>query len=181
MNQSSDDTSRILVIDDNELIHEDFRKILCATTPAAQSVDDMAAALLGGAPAADPSRTFEVDAASQGRDGVAMAQKAVENGSPYTVAFVDVRMPPGWDGIETIEHLWKVDPEIQTVICTAYSDFSADNILQRLGVTDRLLILKKPFDVSEVLLLASTLSAKWRLVRATAAFTESMVERAFAN
>ena len=66
------------------------------------------------------------------------------------MAFIDVRMPPGWDGIETTGRIWEVDPEIQVVICTAFSDYSPDEMLAKLGRSDRLLILKKPFDNVEV-------------------------------
>jgi DNA-binding LytR/AlgR family response regulator len=79
------------------------------------------------------------------------------------MAFVDMRMPPGWDGIETTLRIWELDPRVQIVICTAYSDRSWEDILGRLGRSDRLLILKKPFDNIEVLQLASALTEKWRL------------------
>ena len=81
------------------------------------------------------------------------------------MAFVDMRMPPGWDGVETIERLWRIDPQVQVVICTAYSDHAWEDVLARLDVQDRLLILKKPFDMIEVSQLARTLTAKWTLAR----------------
>jgi light-regulated signal transduction histidine kinase (bacteriophytochrome) len=81
------------------------------------------------------------------------------------MAFVDMRMPPGWDGVETIERLWRIDPNVQVVICTAYSDHPWEEVLARLDVQDRLLIVKKPFDVIEVSQLARTLTAKWALAR----------------
>ncbi|MBH0202209.1 MAG: hypothetical protein HP496_07935, partial [Nitrospira sp.] len=84
---------------------------------------------------------------------------------PYAVAFVDMRMPPGWDGLETIERMWEVDPEIQAVICTAYTDHSWDDIIRRLGYDDRLLILQKPFSSVEVSQLAASLTTKWNLAR----------------
>jgi diguanylate cyclase (GGDEF)-like protein len=88
-------------------------------------------------------------------------------------------MPPGWDGIETTAKIWEIDPELQVVICTAYSDYSWDEISAKLGLTDRLLILKKPFDLVEVTQLATALSEKWML-RSTArlklAELEKMVE-----
>ena len=84
---------------------------------------------------------------------------------PYAVAFVDVRMPPGWDGVETAERIWRECPEVEIVICTAYSDYSWDEIIAKLGHTDRLLILKKPFDNVEVIQLASSLTTKWGLAR----------------
>jgi len=72
-----------------------------------------------------------------------------------------MRMPPGWDGVETISRLWQADPSLQVVICTAYSDYSWDQIVEKLGITDRLLILKKPFDDAEVCQLASAMTGKW--------------------
>ena len=154
---------RILLIDDVAAIHDDFRKILAAG-PADGGLDAAEAALFGQvAPASRDN--YELDSAYQGRDGVAMAEAAVRAGLPYAMAFVDMRMPPGWDGVETIERLWKADPHVQVVICTAYSDHPWEEVLARLDVQDRLLIIKKPFDMIEVSQLARTLTAKWDLAR----------------
>jgi len=172
---------RVLVVDDNEAIHQDFRKIFINKDSTTAALDEAMSTLFGTESDQVDLPTFDIDSAYQGREGVALVERAVEEGRPYTVAFVDVRMPPGWDGIETVQRMWKVDPGIQVVICTAYSDYSADAILRRLGLTDRLLILKKPFDCSEVLLMATTLNEKWNLARAAGAFTEVMLERAFEN
>jgi diguanylate cyclase (GGDEF)-like protein len=79
-----------------------------------------------------------------------------------------MRMPPGWDGLQTIQRLWEADPQLEVVICTAYSDYSWEEILQKLGMTDRLLILKKPFDPAEVSQLAASLSEKWTLKKQAA-------------
>ena len=76
-------------------------------------------------------------------------------------------MPPGLDGIQTTTKLWEIDPDLQVVICTAYSDYSWDQMLGRLGHTDRLVLLKKPFDTLEVLQLAGALTEKWRLLQET--------------
>jgi signal transduction histidine kinase len=79
------------------------------------------------------------------------------------MALVDVRMPPGWDGVETTAHIWQKYPDLQVVICTAYSDYSWEMMLKKLGYSDRLVILKKPFDNIEVLQLAISMTEKWRL------------------
>src|SRR4029079_5300317 len=92
-----------------------------------------------------------------------LVRQSVREGRPYAVAFVDVRMPPGWDGIETVQHIWAEFPELECVLCTAYSDYSWDEIVDRLGQCGRLLILKKPFDNIEVRQLASALTQKWAL------------------
>jgi two-component system sensor histidine kinase/response regulator len=94
-----------------------------------------------------------------------MVQRALAEGRPYAMAFMDVRMPPGWDGIETTARIWAVDPDLQIVICTAYSDYSWGETIARLGQSDRLVILKKPFDNVEALQLATALTEKWELGR----------------
>lgn len=154
---------RILLVDDTASIHANFRKILTAR-PATQRLDEIEAAL-GGPPVAAPDEGFELDCAFQGREGLAMVEAAVQARRPYALAFVDMRMPPGWDGLETVERLWQADPRLQVVICTAYSDHPWEEVLERLDVQDRLLIVKKPFDMIEVSQLARSLTAKWSLAR----------------
>ena len=155
---------RVLVIDDSRAIHDDFRKIL-QPGDETQDLDTARASLFGGEPLVKALLRFELDYADQGQAALALVQMALQEGRPYAVAFVDMRMPPGWDGLETIEHIWQTDPEIQTVICTAYTDHSWDDIIQRLGYDDRLLILQKPFSSVEVSQLATSLTAKWSLAR----------------
>ncbi|HZI07993.1 MAG TPA: ATP-binding protein [Archangium sp.] len=155
---------RILVVDDNQAIHQDFRKILCAA-PASTALDAMEAALFGGPSAAPLDTGFEVDSAYQGEEGVAKVKAAVAEGRPYALAFVDIRMPPGIDGVETVQRVWKEDPDLQVVLCSAYSDYSWEEMTQRLGISQRLLILRKPFDNIEVRQLAHALTEKWELLR----------------
>ncbi len=152
---------RILVVDDNEAIHEDFRKILNPVGEAASDLSRLSADLFGEAAAPQTPLGYRIDSAYQGQQALEMVRRAAEHGEPYALAFVDVRMPPGWDGIKTIEQIWAEYPELQVVICTAYSDYSWDDVLTKFGESDRLLILKKPFDNIEVRQLASALTAKW--------------------
>ena len=154
---------RILIVDDNEAIHEDLRKLLSPSDDGAESsLAALEARLFGGGAAGTPGRDrYELSSAHQGRDGAEMVHRAAAEGRPFAVAFVDMRMPPGWDGLETIEHLWRHDPDLQVVICTAYSDHSWQDIVNRLGTSHQLLILKKPFDNAEVCQLAAALTEKW--------------------
>lgn len=160
---------RILAIDDNPSIHEDFRKILINDDDS-QELDDVAASFFGEEESSKPGRgssiDAELDSALQGQDGLKMVQTAIAEGRPYSMAFCDMRMPPGWDGLTTIENLWKADPDLQVVICSAYSDNTWSDISERLGHSDKLLILKKPFDNSEVLQMAAALIEKRRLLNA---------------
>jgi len=153
---------RILIVDDNEAIHKDFRKIFGAGSASGAALEAAEAALFGEE-ASSNGAGFEIDSAFQGQEGLEMVRKAVAEGRPYPLAFVDVRMPPGWDGIETVARIWQEYPDLQVVICTAYSDYSWDDMLKNLGRTDRLVILKKPFEVIEVLQLAEALTEKWNL------------------
>ncbi|HWN70621.1 MAG TPA: ATP-binding protein, partial [Haliangium sp.] len=146
--------------------HEDFRQILAAEDSS--DIDALESFLFGSEAAAAPSRSFQLDSAFQGQEALAMVQRAVAADRPYAVCFLDMRMPPGWDGTETLRHLWGADPDLQVVLCTAYSDYSWNELVERCGDTDQLLILKKPFEVPEVRQLAHALSEKWRLARVQA-------------
>jgi two-component system sensor histidine kinase/response regulator len=168
---------RILVIDDNPAIHGDFKKILCPDdAPSAVAAYD--SSLFDEQVAPSVVTAFEMDSAYQGQEGCAKVQQALAENRPYAMAFVDGRMPPGWDGLETIVHLWKAYPDLQVVICTAYSDYSWEQIIERVGPSDSLVILKKPFDAVEVLQLAHAMTKKWTLglqARAKTETLESMV------
>jgi len=152
---------RILIIDDTPSIHEDFRKTLCP-----EEVEDhlqMAEQALFGDTIARKVDCFELDSAFQGQDGLAKVEQALLQGQPYAMAFIDMRMPPGWDGLQTLERLWQVDPKLQVALCTAYSDYSLEEMNERVEMGDRLLILKKPFDAIEIRQLASALTVKWQM------------------
>ncbi|MFL6590336.1 MAG: response regulator [Chthoniobacterales bacterium] len=156
------ENNRILIVDDNPAILEDFRKILA---PQARRAVDLSAAeaILFGHQVAPriPQKTFEIDAAFQGDEALAALQAAQAADRPYALAFVDVRMPPGWDGVQTIGKLWEVAPDLQIVLCTAYSDYSWQEVARTVTAPHNLVVLKKPFDNIEVLQLAHALCHKW--------------------
>lgn len=155
------DNRRILIVDDTHSIHQDFEKILLVDNT--NSLEDMEAMLFGQDlnPTNPNSIDFQLDSAFQGNEALEKVKLSIEKKLPYALAFVDMRMPPGWDGIQTIEYLWQVDPNIQIIICTAYSDYSWQETFARLGNSDNLLVLKKPFDNIEVLQMANALVYKW--------------------
>lgn len=171
---------RILIIDDNRSIHDDFQKILLqrSAQEVDRGLDEVAANLFGHeqpeAGAVSEVSDYSVDNAFQGEEGLKLVVDSVEKHEPYDLAFVDMRMPPGWNGVETISHLWEADPDLQVVICTAYSDFTWSEIVERIGQSDKLLILKKPFDTAEVSQIASALVEKRRLARMAAVQLEKL-------
>ncbi len=162
MNIDPDQNRRILVIDDSQAIHNDFKKILNPKSEAHDLTEDDTL-MFGKAHPKLELPEFEIDSAFQGREGLELIEKSLQEGRPYAMAFVDVRMPPGWDGVETTAQIWQKYPDLQVVICTAYSDYSWEDMLKKLGFSDRLVILKKPFDNIEVLQLAVSMTEKWRL------------------
>jgi diguanylate cyclase len=172
---------RIMIIDDNPDIHRDFIKTLTSfnTADELKSLDEK---LFGSSseptkddkPAEIPLPKFQIDTATQGKEGVEQILTAIKNGTPYALAFVDIRMPPGWDGIETIKHIWELDKDIQIVICTAYSDYTWEETIAELGQTDNLLILKKPFDHIAVRQLACALTRKWKLMQDSRSYTQML-------
>ena len=158
---------RVLLIDDNHAIHEDFRKILITASDLSNDMGQDEMALFGITEARPQLPKFEIDSAYQGQEGLDLIEKSLLENRPYSMAFVDVRMPPGWDGVETTSKIWKKYPDLQVVICTTYSDCSWEEMLRTLGHSDRLVILKKPFDNIEVMQLAIAMSEKWRLNQRT--------------
>jgi CheY-like chemotaxis protein len=152
---------RILIVDDNPAIHEDIRKILGTPSDEKAALRAAEAALFESSAGDTTSVQFQIDSAYRGETALEMVQRSLELDQPYAMAFVDMRMPPGWDGLDTITHLWEVNPELQIVICTAYSDHSWTDIVQRLKPQDDLMVLRKPFDVIEIRQFAHALCAKW--------------------
>lgn len=155
---------RLLVVDDVPSIHEDVRRVLTAK----HAPDELAVSeeFLFGAKSKCPqssSVVFDIDTASQGDEGIECVRRAVADGRPYSVAFVDMRMPPGKDGLQTMLAMWGIDPHLQVVCCSAYSDYSWEQMIATTGETDRLLILRKPFEPVEVVQLAHALTKKWEL------------------
>jgi len=159
---------RILIVDDNPSIHEDIKTVLSpkkiSTSKALEELEDE---LFGDdiekIPVKEPDveLNYEMDSAFQGEEALEMVTKAWEEKRPYALIFMDVRMPPGIDGIETIKRVWDKFDNVEIVINTAYSDYSWDQIIDKVGKTDRLLFLKKPFESVAVQQLALSLTKKW--------------------
>ncbi|MBW3596869.1 MAG: hypothetical protein KY475_06280, partial [Planctomycetes bacterium] len=176
-----DSTQRILVIDDNPDIHRDFRKVLAWELNHDRELQDLSAELFGDSPAevdeAPDCPVLEIDSAFQGEQGIEMALDAAQRGRPYLMAFVDVRMPPGIDGVQTIKRMWDQLPELQCVICTAYSDYEWEDLCGELNSPANLLILKKPFDTVEVLQVVRALAEKAELARQARSYQQALEQK----
>ncbi|ROM86867.1 GGDEF domain-containing response regulator [Pseudomonas brassicacearum] len=154
---------RILVVDDTPAIHQDFRKILSAGGGGDESLDDTESLLFGTPQVNRPQ--FQIDSAYQGEEALELVKRAQAEGQPYALVFADMRMPPGWDGLQTIEKLWEADPRLQIALCTAFSDYTWETMSERIEFDDQLLILKKPFDTLEIRQMASAMTWKWQLAQ----------------
>src|ERR1700722_16646295 len=154
---------RILVIDDNRSILEDFRRVFLASANRRDSLDEEEALLFTNKRDNFQVPIFEIDSAYQGQEGLDLIEKSIDEERPYALAFVDVFMPPGWDGVETTCRIWEKYSDLHVVVCTAYSGYSWEEMLRKLGYSERLVILKKPFDGIEVLLLAVAMTEQWRM------------------
>ncbi|VAW67777.1 diguanylate cyclase/phosphodiesterase (GGDEF & EAL domains) with PAS/PAC sensor(s) [hydrothermal vent metagenome] len=155
-------SNKILIVDDTPSIHEDFRKILMTSDDSGKNLEDMADSLFGKSEQ-DPVYkhiNYELESAYQGEEALKMIEKAESEGESYSLVFMDVRMPPGLDGIKTIAKIWEKYPTMEIVICTAYSDYSWVDIIEILGPSAHLLVLKKPFDADEAQQMALSLTKR---------------------
>jgi CheY-like chemotaxis protein len=137
---------RILVVDDDPAILRVWRRVL---GPKSQhpSLDNLEKKIFGAPPPAPPPDAgFAIDTALQGSEGFQKVVSALAEGRPYTFALVDMRMPPGWDGLETITRMLEKDPQLEVAICSAFSDITREEVAKRVGRSD-LLWLRKPFDL----------------------------------
>lgn len=173
---------RILAIDDNPSIHEDYKKVLANSNSCSEL--SKTEALLFGEETKPASSTkqfeYQIDSAFQGEEGFKLVQKAIEEKKPYAAALIDIRMPPGWDGVETAQRIWEIASDLPIVLCTAYTDYGWEEITERLPRTDQLLILKKPFEPFELRQIVASQVTRWHLNRLTARsqlLSEAIIER----
>jgi len=171
--------NRILIVDDNKAIHQDFQKILGTRKSKTndENFSEMEAILFAEADRSLPcldEMDYHFDFALQAQPALDMIEKAEEEVRPYAIMFTDIRMPPGFDGVQLVEKVLRRAPFTEVVIITAFSDYSWDDLHLKFGWTDRILILRKPFDTITVKQIASTLTKKWELGYQTRKLTKEM-------
>ncbi len=161
---------RILIVDDEPAMHDSYRRSFASTrSPGAGGLNAMAVALwsdVGLRAAQEPA--YALTHVYQGLEAVEEVEKARADGTPFAVAFIDIRMPPGIDGRETARRIRALDPNVAIVIVTGYSDFSPLEISKVAGPADKLFYIAKPFEVAEIQQTAAALIARWGNDRALA-------------
>lgn len=161
------ENKRILIIDDDPEIRKAYEDIL-APDPKERVASTEMSILLNKNKTNETSSAgleFELHFASGGQQGFELVEKSLTDDKQYAIAFIDIRMPPGWDGMETAAKIRQIDPYIEIAIVTAYSDRSREEIVNAVGAPDKLLFFRKPFDPEELTQIALSLTTKWNLAR----------------
>lgn len=171
---------RVLIVDDEPAMHESYRHAF-RRPEGERSLSAMAAELFeeghAGAAPLEPAAELELVHVSQGLEAVAAVEEAVRAGSPFAVAFIDVRMPPGIDGKETAQRIRAIDPDVNLVIVTGFSDFAPAEIFRAAGPADKIFYIAKPFEAVEVVQTATALAHRWQLDRELAATRAALAEK----
>jgi CheY-like chemotaxis protein len=157
----------ILVIDDNSEIHVAIRKALSPVVIRSSTLGTLTASIFdqGAAKSSTPAElhaiTYQIDSCTQGECGIRKVRDKRLDGTRYAMAFVDMRMPPGINGIDTAVHLMELDEDIEIVICSAYSDFSWSEVLAQVDSSRKIHLLRKPFDIEQIQKISNVLCSKW--------------------
>lgn len=156
----------LLIIDDNHSLHRDYQAVLCPDQrgEGETKLDELEELLLGDSSTSSNrrrERNFNIQSTYQGEEAYDLVLRHLAKGIRYPLAFVDMRMPPGWDGLETIKKLRQADPDMLFVIVTAYSDYSEEEIEEELGPQPPVLIVYKPFDPTALYEMTYDLVAEW--------------------
>jgi diguanylate cyclase (GGDEF)-like protein len=163
---------RVLIVDDEQPVRESYRKILVNPVESTDRNErlDMRARLFqkgGKAPPvqARPATAFDAIFCNGAEAAVESVRAACAHGRPFAVVFLDMRMPPGPDGVWAAEQIRALDPEAEIVLCTAFSDVDPREISRRVPPEDKLFYLQKPFHPHEVRQIAVALGLKWSAER----------------
>ena len=152
---------RVLIVDDQEEIHNDFAEML-ASGFTKRATDDLAAAFVAQSDKPVLPQ-FELSHATSGEEACAMVKAAQESNCPFALAYIDIRMPPGTDGIETVRQIRQFEQDIEIVIMTAYSDKTLPEIVNDMALLHKLLYIRKPFSREEIQQITLSLTGKWNI------------------
>jgi PAS domain S-box-containing protein len=150
------------VVDDEPVIHEEIRKILEASRESGLAVRQAKVELFNKSAAQDNRGAGRVDSAFHGEEGLTRVREALVGDDAYDLAFVDQRMLPGWDGLETISRIWQIQPDLQIVLCAAHGELAWEQLVRHVSQPERFSILRKPFEPSDILQHAASSAARKR-------------------
>ncbi len=175
MNHDTQVKRRILLVDDEPSIVAEMEKILRCESGKGQELNELESRLFGGDSLSDRMQmNFDITVCRQGLDAVEQVRLSLEQQNPFAVAFIDVRMPPGIDGVAAAERIRQLDKEVEIVMVTGYSDFDLTQINRLVQPEDKLLYMQKPVHAQEVRQTAISLSSKWLASRQLRIQTEQL-------
>jgi diguanylate cyclase (GGDEF)-like protein len=167
---------RILIVDDEPAMHESYRQCLSPAPRAEAGLQAMAEELFGASNDDAPAPRFDLVHAMQGHEAVDLVAAAT-GGDRFAVAFIDVRMPPGIDGRETARRIRAIDPDVNLVIVTGFSDYAPIEIGRVAGPVDKLFYIAKPFEIEEIVQTATALTRRWASDRELAAVRAALADK----
>ena len=148
---------RILAIDDESAVHETYDAIFESKMDS--ELDELDLLLGGPGPEESEFAMFALEHAMSGKEGLQKIVEAIDVNNPFAVIYLDMRMPMGWDGLETAQHIREIDQEVRIILITAYMDHSLTDIRKKIGV--KFEFLSKPVDSNELLQLTLSLATSW--------------------
>lgn len=152
MDQNGQEYIKVLIADDDEYVLDCYKEAFSDEEPTnhMRALDALAAELF------DPERDivdkprFAIVACNQGDDAISLAQAAAEAGEPFDVVILDVRMPPGIDGVEAGSRIRDLDPEVEIVFVTGYSDMPLEELRRRVPPPLKLHYFNKPLSFTKL-------------------------------
>jgi CheY-like chemotaxis protein len=159
---------RILIADDEPRILDEYLHVLANSREPdlhQRALIDLETELFGGNDVEGDRVSYELCCCRQADEAIISVEKSIRDARPFAIAFLDVRMPPGPDGVYAAEHIRKLDSQVNIVFVTGYSDTPLEQITSRVPPSDKLLYLQKPLQSSELKQLAHALSGKWMAER----------------
>jgi len=163
MKFKDDWNNRVLIVDDQDEIHQDFEEMLNPRSTGLLT-DELARAF-GSDVDESFLPDFELLHAKSGKEAYEKVKQAIEAGNPIAVAYLDLRMPPGWDGVETTHKIREFDKDVEIVIMTAYTNRPLSDIVFNIELLHKLLYVRKPFAREEIQQTTISLVEKWNVER----------------
>jgi len=167
MGNGSSDRIRILAVDDEKMVLEVYKEFLSSDIQddSTSRIGKLSRKLFGSNAAPEHKTGYAVTACRQGAEAVRAVELSIKENDPFALAFIDIRMPPGQDGIVTARQIRQIDPGIEIVIVTGFSDYDPETISQQVPPAHKLLYIQKPIYPHEINQFAASLSAKWVMER----------------
>lgn len=161
MNELNLKNNRILIVDDEKEIHQDFEEMLRPMKKS--SLTDELVKVFCPDDETNFLPEFDIIHAMSGKEAFEIVKNSIAEEKPIAVVYMDVRMPPGWDGVETTRKIREIDKDIEVVIMTAYNSKPLSEIVRDIELLHKLLYIRKPFAREEVQQITISLVEKWNV------------------